>query len=270
MGLVDLRGRADEPRTRTLLLSAHASGPSLSAALKRYHDGRWTLIGWEDDGRVVACIGVERAESGDVVVRSIAVAQDRREQGLGRSLVDALAAVVNARQLVAETDDDAVGFYRRCGFSIEETGLEAGRVRYRCTRPIEPRPASAEAVRAVTCAELEGAIRASWGRDTSDDADEWSEDNPARGQCVGTALLVRELLGGEILLANVLRDGQRVERHAWNRLPSGLAVDLTRSQFRNGEEFEEPVAGEPLMANHERYDLLARRVQRYLQRASPR
>jgi hypothetical protein len=62
--------------------------------------------------------------------------------------------------------------------------------------------------------ELESAIRKSWGRDTSDDPDEWSESNPARGQCAVTAMLVRELLGGEILIANVLRHGRRVERHA--------------------------------------------------------
>jgi hypothetical protein len=70
-----------------------------------------------------------------------------------------------------------------------------------------------------------------------------------------TALLVRELFGGDILVANVLRQGRRVERHAWNRLPSGVTIDLTREQFVNGESFGEPAVEEPVLLdrNPERY-----------------
>jgi hypothetical protein len=39
-------------------------------------------------------------------------------------------------------------------------------------------------------------------------------------------------LGGEILIADVLRDGVPVERQAWNRLESGVEIDLTREQFQ--------------------------------------
>jgi hypothetical protein len=41
-------------------------------------------------------------------------------------------------------------------------------------------------------------------------------------------------------LVGVVRDGVRVDRHVWNRLPFGLAVDLSRDQFRNGERCEAP------------------------------
>jgi len=77
---------------------------------------------------------------------------------------------------------------------------------------------------------------------------------------------LRELLGGEILIAGVVRDGRRVERHAWNRLPSGIAVDLTREQFRGGELFEEPRVEEPIITqrNSERYLLLEARVRKAL------
>lgn len=115
---------------------------------------------------------------------------------------------------------------------------------------------------ATTLSVLEGAIRSAWDRETSDDPDEWSAENPARGQCAVTALLVRALLGGDILIANVLRNGKRVERHAWNRLPSGITLDLTREQFRDGETFTEPAVEEPLITrrNPERYERLAARV----------
>lgn len=94
--------------------------------------------------------------------------------------------------------------------------------------------------------ELELALRAAWSRETSEDPDEWSPANPSRGQCAVTALVIRELLGGEILIATVLpRDGEPRERHAWNRLPSGEEVDLTFDQFRGGETLGPAEVGEP-------------------------
>jgi hypothetical protein len=73
---------------------------------------------------------------------------------------------------------------------------------------------------------------------------------------------VRELLGGDILVANVVLDGRRTERHAWNLLPSGLTVDLTRDQFKNGEQLTTPGVEEPILSlqHPERLDLLRSRV----------
>lgn len=114
----------------------------------------------------------------------------------------------------------------------------------------------------LTLNELEQAIRQSWGADTSDDPDEWSLANPARGQCGVTALTLRDLLGGDILIADVYRNGNAVERHAWNRLPSGLEIDLTREQFRNGETLGPPNVTEPLVKiyGRNRHQLMANRV----------
>jgi hypothetical protein len=102
-------------------------------------------------------------------------------------------------------------------------------------------------VSALTFAGLEAAIRASWSVETSEDPHEWTADWSTRGQCACTALVVRELLGGEILIASVLGpDGEpNGEGHAWNRLPSGLEIDLTLEQFRTGETLGEPVVTEP-------------------------
>lgn len=110
----------------------------------------------------------------------------------------------------------------------------------------------------LTLSALEAAIRAAWGRDTSDDPDEWTEGWRARGQCGVTSLVVRDLLGGEILIAPVLGSAQEGEHHAWNRLPSGLELDLTAEQFLAGESLGEPVAREPY--GHDRAAILAARV----------
>jgi hypothetical protein len=91
--------------------------------------------------------------------------------------------------------------------------------------------------------QLAAAIRAAWALDTCDpvDADDWSAGNPSRGQCGATALTINDLLGGDLLIAEVTRgDGSRQGVHYWNRLPDGTDVDLTREQFADDEVVGEP------------------------------
>jgi hypothetical protein len=90
---------------------------------------------------------------------------------------------------------------------------------------------------------LEAAVRAAWALDTCDpvDADDWSPANPSRGQCGSTALVIHDLLGGELLIAEVLRsDGSRQGVHYWNLLPGGTELDLTREQFADNEAIQQP------------------------------
>jgi hypothetical protein len=88
-----------------------------------------------------------------------------------------------------------------------------------------------------TLSELEQAIRAAWSAETCDPVDQpWSAANPARGQCGVTALVLNDLIGGDLVLADVIRsDGSRQGSHCWNRLPGGVDVDLTREQFAPDE-----------------------------------
>lgn len=62
-------------------------------------------------------------------------------------------------------------------------------------------------VASITREDIEAAVRTAWARDTCDLADvgDWSAANPARGQCGTTALAINDLLGGELLVAEVLR-----------------------------------------------------------------
>jgi len=66
------------------------------------------------------------------------------------------------------------------------------------------------------------ALLGSWSIATSGN---WLADNPARGQCYVTALLINELFGGDIL-KTPLPEGD----HFYNRI-AGARVDLTASQF---------------------------------------
>ena len=91
--------------------------------------------------------------------------------------------------------------------------------------------------------DIEAPIRSSWSEKTCDPVDvaEWSAENPARGQCAVTALVVQDLLGGELLLADVHNaDGSLQGVHYWNRFANGVEVDLTREQFARSEVIQPP------------------------------
>lgn len=113
---------------------------------------------------------------------------------------------------------------------------------------------------------LRPVVRAAWGPDTCepDTAQEWGPDNPARAQCGVTALVVQDLLGGDLIHGEVHVDGAKVGNHYWNRLPDGTETDLTGDQFLPGEEV---VGGQVVVRPpdgprrmREQYELLRERV----------
>lgn len=73
-------------------------------------------------------------------------------------------------------------------------------------------------------------IMGAWGEDTCYKRGQYTRENPARGQCVPTALLVQDLLGGDIAVCKVGR-----ERHYFNIVSTDKAragyVDLTGHQY---------------------------------------
>ena len=77
------------------------------------------------------------------------------------------------------------------------------------------------------------ALRESWGPDTCapEDVADWTPDNPARGQCATTAVVLHDFFGGSLMVGEVIVDGERVDFHWWNRLPDGEQVDITLEQF---------------------------------------
>lgn len=116
-------------------------------------------------------------------------------------------------------------------------------------------------------ADVEQALRASWSMETSDDPEGWSPENPALGQCAVSAIVIRAVYGGDIVIATVLdRDGERTpDGHAWNVLPSGEQVDFSFDQFLDGEGLGPETVTEPVIdGDPQRAHVLARRVGRVL------
>ncbi|MEU2511661.1 YunG family protein [Streptomyces syringium] len=115
--------------------------------------------------------------------------------------------------------------------------------------------------------DIEYAVRSSWSADTCtpEFRSRWSPDNPARDQCGVTAMVLNDLLGGELIRGEVHVNGERTDYHWWNRLGMGIEIDLTREQFRP----EEVITGGIVIPRppvtewcrlREEYDLLRDRV----------
>jgi len=82
-------------------------------------------------------------------------------------------------------------------------------------------------------ADIERAVRRSWAAHTCapEGRSRWTPGNPSFGQCGVTAMVLHDLLGGELLRGEVLAGGQHEDYHWWNWLASGVEIDPTREQF---------------------------------------
>lgn len=97
-------------------------------------------------------------------------------------------------------------------------------------------------------------LRSAWSTETGG---KWRPDNPACGQCSVTALVLQDLLGGDILKTSV--EGQW---HFYNSV-DGQRLDLTATQF------EQPIEYQDLPSNRteafedtsaEKYEVLKQRM----------
>ncbi len=72
-------------------------------------------------------------------------------------------------------------------------------------------------------------IQKAWGKDTCypPSAKDWTQENPAFGQCAITALIVQDYYSGNLLYCEH-------NHHYWNELPNNKEVDLSESQFKHG------------------------------------
>jgi hypothetical protein len=119
---------------------------------------------------------------------------------------------------------------------------------------------------AVTSDALRAYFEAAWGPDTCypDSSADWDPRKPSREQCGMTALVVQDVLGGDLVLAEVHVAGEKVGYHYWNRLEDGSDLDLTSDQFLP----EESVVGGAVVIrppgaprlHREQYELLRHRV----------
>ena len=83
--------------------------------LKPYRENAdYQLYAWVENDKILGTCGCQVLPD-KVIIRGIAVDENERKKGVGSLMVSALREKYNMN-IEAETDDDAVGFYRKCGF----------------------------------------------------------------------------------------------------------------------------------------------------------
>ena len=78
---------------------------------------------------------VLRLSEDDAEIIGIAVTDNARHKGIGKQLIQRIMKSENLESFKAQTDDDSIGFYRKCGFSEERIVIEypdGSAVRYNC------------------------------------------------------------------------------------------------------------------------------------------
>ena len=88
---------------------------------------------------------VLRSSEAAAEIIGIAVAEKARRKGFGKQLIRRVMESENLETVKAQTDEEAIGFYRKCGFSEERIVMEypdGPAVRYNCFLHKETNPGS--------------------------------------------------------------------------------------------------------------------------------
>jgi 8-oxo-dGTP pyrophosphatase MutT (NUDIX family)/GNAT superfamily N-acetyltransferase len=113
----DMKFQIENPAVLSVLAASvfdnSPAGMADKIALYRSHES-WQFYGWVENGEISGVCGFA-VHANHVEILNIAVAENKRRQGVGGKMIAALQAAYNL-PIEAETDDDAVDFYRKCGF----------------------------------------------------------------------------------------------------------------------------------------------------------
>lgn len=116
-------------------------------------------------------------------------------------------------------------------------------------------------MRKLTIERLKELLPTICDRETSQDPEGWTPNNPLWGHCAVVALIVQDYFGGELLRAS-LKDApgfSQTSSHYWNGLSDGTEVDLTEDQF--GDNY--PTLPEPVIRTREYVLSYPETVRRY-------
>ena len=92
------------------------------------------LYSVSNNERIVGLVGLISTEQ-EVVIKHIAIQSHIQNKGLGTEIINEIHQLFPKRKLVAETDNDAVGFYTKLGFKIISLGEKyPGIIRYKCIK----------------------------------------------------------------------------------------------------------------------------------------
>jgi ribosomal protein S18 acetylase RimI-like enzyme len=133
--LIPLKSKLDESEIQDLLSYSVFPDPDhLERAIHLYKTNEeLQLFGYESEEELVGIIGFKMVEPIALEITHIAVKPEYRGAGFGRGLILEAMESNKPAKVIAETDEEAVDFYRNIGFEIESLGEKyPGVERYKC------------------------------------------------------------------------------------------------------------------------------------------
>ena len=132
----DIKARIAEPDAGTIIALAAFDGSAegIEREVEKYRSSDTLLFyGWVVENTILGICGFE-VHSDKVEIHLIAVDQAVHRQGIGSAMITALQTQYRL-PIEAETDDDAVEFYRRRGFESTKFAHAKWGIRYTCVLP---------------------------------------------------------------------------------------------------------------------------------------
>ncbi len=132
--IADVKASLFEPEVLTLLKpSVYDPTPErLRHRAEKYAADTNTYVYACKEAGAYTGIVVFRMENSTAEILDIAVKNEYRKKGFGSRLIDFLLSRFKAERITAETDDEAVGFYKKYGFNVKSVGAVGGTKRYYC------------------------------------------------------------------------------------------------------------------------------------------
>lgn len=136
--LINLRPAIRSPETRTVISEMgypqEIQDRKTSSILDEYESNPGQpLYGIRLHGKLAGLIGLRILSADEAEIRHIVVTKENRGKGIGRRLIAEIIPLLGVSQLSAETDSEAVAFYRKVGFQIISLGqIYPGTERFRC------------------------------------------------------------------------------------------------------------------------------------------
>ncbi len=105
----------------------------LNRAKKYQEDEETNVYVYKEDNEYKGIVVFEIFDS-TVTILDIAVNPEHQGKGIGSKLIDFIFNSFNVNNITAETDDDAIGFYKKYGFTVADTKVEFDTKRYTCVK----------------------------------------------------------------------------------------------------------------------------------------
>ena len=101
----------------------------LNRAKKYQEDEETNVYVYKEDNEYKGIVVFEIFDS-TATILDIAVNPEHQGKGIGSKLIDFIFNSFNAQNITAETDDDAIGFYKKYGFTVADTKVKFDVKRY--------------------------------------------------------------------------------------------------------------------------------------------